>query len=58
MKSKKIRKLCNKSRRMCMETCEINRYNRLIEKYNNVLDYACNYEEELEKDILLYLTGF
>ena len=33
--------------------CDINRYNRLIEKYNNVLDYACNYEEELEKDILL-----
>lgn len=32
---------------------DINKYNRLINKYNNVLDYACTYEEELEKDILL-----
>jgi len=30
-----------------------NKYNRLIKKYNNVLDYACAYEEELEKDMLL-----
>ena len=36
-----------------IHVCDTNRYNRLIEKYNNVLDYACTYEEELEKDILL-----
>lgn len=30
-----------------------NRYNRLIEKYKNVLDYACAYEEELENDMLV-----
>lgn len=30
-----------------------NKYNRLIEKYNNVLEYVSGYEEELEKDMLM-----